>query len=54
VSVTVTVKDAVPVLLRTSVAVQVTVVVPSGNVDPLAGVQLTATLPSTTSLAVTL
>jgi hypothetical protein len=54
VSVTVTVKDAVPLLLRASVAVQVTVVVPSGNVDPLAGVQLTATLPSTTSLAVTL
>jgi hypothetical protein len=29
----------------------VTVVAPSGNVDPLAGVQLTATVPSIASVA---
>ena len=54
VSATVTVKDAAPLLPRVSVAVQLTVVAPSGNVAPLAGVQVTATLPSTTSLAVAL
>jgi hypothetical protein len=32
---------------RVSVAVQETVVAPSGNVEPLAGVHKTATLPST-------
>ena len=52
VSVTVTVNDAAPLLPRVSVAVQVTVVAPSGNVAPLAGVQVTATLPSTRSVAV--
>jgi ribosomal protein L10 len=52
VSVTVTVKEAAPLLPRVSVAVQVTVVVASGKVAPLAGVQLTATLPSIPSVAV--
>src|SRR5207249_8997336 len=52
VSATVTVNDAAPLLLFASVAVQLTVVGPSGNVDPLAGVQVTARGPSTTSLAV--
>jgi hypothetical protein len=51
VSVTVTVKEADPVLLLVSVAVHVTVVAPSGKVDPLAGVHVTARGPSTTSLA---
>jgi hypothetical protein len=54
VSVTVTVNEAAPVLPRASVAVHVTVVEPSGNVAPLAGVQVAATAPSTTSLAVAL
>jgi hypothetical protein len=53
VSATVTVKEADPVLLFVSVAVQWTVVGPSGNVAPLTGVQLTARDPSTRSLAVT-
>ena len=39
-------------LPRESVAVQETIVEPSRNVDPLAGVHETATLPSTRSLAV--
>src|SRR5207247_10076879 len=52
VSATVTVKDAVLPLPRTSVAVHVTVVAPIGNVDPLAGVQETLTAPSTRSVAV--
>jgi hypothetical protein len=52
VSATVTVNEPAPLLPLASVAVQVTVVAPSGNVDPLAGVQLTATLPFTRSLAV--
>jgi hypothetical protein len=52
VSATVTVNDAARLLPRASVAVHVTVVWPSGNVAPLAGVQVTATLPSTRSLAV--
>jgi hypothetical protein len=52
VSVTVTVNEAAPLLPRASVAVHVTVVAPTGNVDPLAGVQLTATLPSIPSFAV--
>jgi hypothetical protein len=52
VSVTVTVKEAAPVLPRVSVAVHVTVVVPSGKVAPLAGTQFATTLPSTASLAV--
>jgi hypothetical protein len=49
-SVTVTVKEAEPVLPCASIAVQVTVVVPSGNVEPLAGVQVTDTTPSTMSV----
>ena len=52
VSVTVTLNDAAPLLPRASVVVQLTVVVPSGNVAPLVGVQVTATLPSTRSVAV--
>jgi hypothetical protein len=52
VSPTVTVKDAAPLLPRVSVAVHVTVVGPNGKVAPLAGVQLTATLPSIPSVAV--
>src|SRR2546425_131346 len=51
VSVTVTVNDAAPWLPCASVALQVTVVAPKGNVDPLAGVQLVATLPSSVSVA---
>src|SRR5439155_1042791 len=52
VSVTVTVNEAAPLLPLASAAVQLTVVAPSGNVDPLAGVQVAARGPSTTSLAV--
>jgi hypothetical protein len=52
VSTTVTVKLVDDVLLRASVAEQVTVVVPSGKVLPLAGEQVTVTAPSTMSLAV--
>src|SRR3989454_12083718 len=51
VSLTVTVKVLVPTLAWLSVAVHVTVVAPNGNVDPLAGVQLAATLPSSRSVA---
>jgi hypothetical protein len=51
VSPTVTVKDAARLLPRVSVAVHVTVVVPSGKVAPLAGVHVTGTVPSTLSLA---
>jgi acyl dehydratase len=51
VSLTVTVKEAEPVLPRTSVAVHVTTVAPSGNVAPLAGRQVAATVPSTISIA---
>jgi hypothetical protein len=51
VSLTVTVNEAEPLLPCVSVAVQVTVVVPSGNVEPLAGVQVTATTPSMLSVA---
>jgi hypothetical protein len=52
VSVTVTVKEAAALLPRVSLAVQLTGVVPSGKVVPLPGVQVTATLPSTASVAV--
>jgi hypothetical protein len=52
VSPTVTVNDAAPVFPVVSVVVQVTVVAPSGNVDPLAGVQVTGRGPSTRSVAV--
>ena len=51
VSDTVTVNDALRWLPRVSVAEQVTVVAPIGNVAPLAGTQLTATLPSNVSVA---
>ena len=54
VSVTVKVKEAAALLPRASVAVQLTVVAPSGTVDPLAGAQFTATMPSTASAAVAL
>src|SRR5439155_5785705 len=51
VSATVTVNDAPPLFVLVSAAVHVTVVTPRGNVEPLAGVQLTARGPSTTSVA---
>jgi hypothetical protein len=51
VSATVTVKAAAPLLPRASVAVQLTVVGPSGNVVPLAGMHVAATAPSTPSVA---
>src|SRR5262249_54815314 len=49
---TLTGKGAQPGLPGASVAVHVTSVVPSGNKDPDAGMQLTGTGPSTMSLAV--
>lgn len=49
---TVNVAFAAPVLPALSVAVQVTVVVPSGKSEPEAGVQLTGSGPSTASVAV--
>src|SRR5437016_8569566 len=51
VSRTVTVNDASIELPRVSLAEQFTVVVPSGNIEPLTGTQLGATAPSTTSTA---
>ena len=54
VSRTVTVKLFVATFARVSGAEQVTVVVASGNVAPLAGVQLAATAPLTASVAVAL
>src|SRR2546422_4930205 len=51
VSFTVTVNDAALWLPCASVAPQVTVVAPNGNVAPLAGVQLVAIGPSSTSVA---
>ena len=53
-STTVTVKDALPVLPATSVAVQVTVVVPRANVLPEAGAQIGVGAGSTSSVAVAL
>jgi hypothetical protein len=50
-SVTVTVNEAEPVLPCVSIAVHVIVVVPSGNVEPLAGLQLTGRAPSMLSVA---
>src|SRR5438128_1095621 len=50
VSVTVTMKDAAPGFPCASVAVQLTVVAPNGNVDPLEGAQVAGRLPSTASL----
>jgi hypothetical protein len=49
---TVTIKEACELLLCASVAAQVTVVAPMGNVAPDAGVQLTGSDPSTRSIAV--
>src|SRR5213078_294865 len=51
VSRTVTAKDPVATFPLRSAALQVTVVVPSGNVDPDAGAQLTGREPSIASLA---
>ena len=51
VSTTVTLNDAVAVLPCASLALQFTVVVPIGNVEPDAGVQLTGVGPSTASVA---
>jgi len=51
VSTTITLNDAVRVFPCVSLAVQATVVAPSGNVDPLADVQVATTLPSTASTA---
>jgi hypothetical protein len=51
VSFTVTSNDALPVLLCWSVALHVTLVVPSGKVLPEAGAQEAGTLPSTMSVA---
>src|SRR3954452_12306355 len=48
--VTTTLKVLVRVLPARSAAVQVTVVVPTGNRDPDAGVQVTGTLPSLVSM----
>ncbi len=50
-AVTVTVKLAVPVLPAASVAVQLTVVGPTGNRDPEAGTQAGVRAPSTSSVA---
>jgi hypothetical protein len=50
-SVTVTVNEAEPLLPCVSVAEHMTVVVPSGNIEPLAGVQFTGRAPSTPSVA---
>jgi hypothetical protein len=52
VSLTVTVKLPFAVLPDESVAEQLTVVVPMGNVEPEAGVHVTGTEPSTSSVAV--
>src|SRR5438034_1272048 len=52
VSRTVTLNELRPAFPRVSVAVHCTVVVPSANVDPEAGAQVTVRLPSTTSVAV--
>src|SRR5689334_4339627 len=51
VSTTSTVKAASALLPALSVAVQVTVVPPRANVEPDGGVQLTETVPSTSSVA---
>src|SRR2546421_12198564 len=52
VSLTVTLNDAVALLPAPSVAVQMTVVVPNGKVEPGGGEQLTGSVPSTLSVAV--
>src|SRR5256712_6192166 len=51
VSVTVTVNEAEPLLPCASLALHVTVVGPDGNIDPLAGVHVVATAPSSASVA---
>lgn len=51
VDVTVTVKEPRLVMLALLVALQLTVVVPSANVEPEEGLQLTATFPSNRSVA---
>lgn len=51
VSVTVTVKLQLPVFEDASVAVHVTVVVPTGNVAPVAGTQVTGPVPGQLSVA---
>ena len=51
VSATVTVNEAEPVLPRPSAAVHMTVVAPSGKLDPLAGVHVASTAPSIASVA---
>src|SRR5262245_29440902 len=48
-----TTKAAVAVLPAASVAAQVTVVLPGANSEPEGGLQVTGTLPSTSSLAET-
>jgi hypothetical protein len=53
-SATVTLKLAEAALHRRSAAEQVTVVAPTGNLVPEAGVHVTATAPSTTSAALAL
>jgi hypothetical protein len=52
VSVTVTLKPHEPVLPLASVAEQITVVVPFGKLDPLAGTQVTELTPEQLSMAV--
>ena len=54
VSTTVTVNVLVDEFPCASVALQVTVVAPSGKVEPDAGLQVTATAPSTMSLPLAL
>jgi len=54
VSTTVTVKESVPVLPWASVAEQITVVLPRLKALPDAGVHVTATVPSTISVALAL
>jgi hypothetical protein len=51
-SVTVTVKVQLPVLLDVSLAEQLTVVTPLGNTDPAVGLQVTVLAPSQLSFAV--
>ena len=53
VSMTVTSKDAVAEFPAESVAVHVTLVVPSGNVEPDGGAQLSSGAESTASVALT-
>ena len=52
VSLTVTVNEALPMLLEESVALHETVVVPNANVEPDDGAHVVARAPSTLSVAV--